>query len=209
MSKQLSLPARIIIEKVIQSVYIRKGLKLQPSLFLLDFLEVFLLDFIVLTIKQMAVTIARKASERSFVEQCTIFWRIIQEKMEIPEQRERIYLDGLKDIGKGKYITSLKNAAGKSIIEVKWVKLSGEPNFITQVVRKNGGIDRNYYHKNRRQCKQIANNNHGKSTAHPYGKHGEHGEHAHDYIYSDRENLLERPIRELTDAECKENGDIL
>ena len=126
--------------------------------------------------------------------------------MELLEQRERIYLDGLKDIGKGKYTTGLKNAVGKSIIEVKRNSLKGEPNSITQKVSKKGGIERNYYDENGRQYKQIANNNHGNSKMHPYGKKGEH---SHDYVYDEKGNLIDRPIRELSADERKENGDIL
>ena len=53
--------------------------------------------------------------------------------------------------------------------------------------------------------KQISNNNHGKPKQHSYGIHVEH---AHDYTY-DEEGHIHRSIRELTDEERKENGDIL
>lgn len=100
----------------------------------------------------------------------------------------------------------LKNAAKKSIIEVERTELTGEPNSITQVTNKKGGIDRNYYDESGKQTKQISNNDHGHPKSHDYG---EHGEHAHDYIYDDSGNLVGRPIRELNDEERKENGDIL
>lgn len=100
----------------------------------------------------------------------------------------------------------LKNAVGKSIIEVEHTKLTGEPNSITQITHAKGGIDRNYYDESGRQTKQISNNDHGFPNIHNYG---EHGEHAHDYIYDDSGNLIDRPIRELNDKERKENGDIL
>ncbi len=100
----------------------------------------------------------------------------------------------------------LKNAAGKSIIKVAHTSLTGKPNSISQITNKNGGIDRNYYDESGRQKKQISNNGHGHPKAHKYGKHGEH---AHDYIYDDSGNLIDRPIRELNDKERKENGDIL
>lgn len=105
-----------------------------------------------------------------------------------------------------KHDNSLKNAAGKDIITVKHVELSGTPNSITQIKRKNGGIDRNYYDNLGRQSKQISNNDHGQPVQHPYG---EHGEHAHDYIYDNDGKLTGRPVRELTLVERKENGDIL
>lgn len=39
--------------------------------------------------------------------------------------------------------------------------------------------------------------------------YGKNGEHAHDYVYDDNGHLLERPHRELTEKERKENADIL
>ena len=101
---------------------------------------------------------------------------------------------------------TLKNALGKVIIPVEHVDINGPPNGITQVKRKNGGIDRNYYDKNGRQVTQISNYDHGKPGKHVYGKHGEH---AHDYIYDETGKLQARPIRELTEKERKENGDFL
>ncbi len=134
------------------------------------------------------------------------------EKMKLPEQKTRIMQDGLK----GRFIptkaelekivpTTLKNAAGQDIIEVKRTTLTGTPNSITQLTSKRGGIERNYYDENGKQYKQISNNNHGNAKMHPYGKNGEH---AHDYVYKDGK-LIERPTRELTENERKENEDIL
>lgn len=100
----------------------------------------------------------------------------------------------------------LKNADGKSIIEVVKTSLTGQPNSISQVTNAKGGIDRNYYDESGRQTKQISNNDHGHPKGHNYG---EHGEHAHDYIYDDSGKLVGRPIRGLNDTERKENGDIL
>lgn len=100
----------------------------------------------------------------------------------------------------------LKNAAGQSIIKVTSTSLTGKPNSITQVTNRKGGIDRNYYGDTGRQIKQISNNDHGHPKSHKYGKHGEH---AHDYIYDDDGKLMGRPIRELSEKERKENGDIL
>lgn len=54
--------------------------------------------------------------------------------------------------------------------------------------------------------KQISNNDHGHPKQHGFGKHGEH---AHDYIYDENGDLIERPIRDLTDEEREENDDIL
>ena len=100
----------------------------------------------------------------------------------------------------------LKNAIGKHIIRAKHTELLGSPNSITQVTNKNGGIDRNYYDESGRQYKQICNNDHGNPKHHDYG---EHGEHAHDYIYDDSGELLDRSTRKLNDEERKENDDIL
>lgn len=125
-------------------------------------------------------------------------------KMGLDEHRNRVTVDGLKDIGHNKY--TLKNAVGKPIIEVKKTLLRGEPNSITQLVSKKGGIERNYYDETGRQYKQVANNNHGKPKAHPFGVHGEH---AHDYVYDEEGHLVSRKIREMNKIEREENGDIL
>lgn len=123
--------------------------------------------------------------------------------MKLPQQKDRIFQDGL---GRIKMAPPLKNAAGQSIIRTSKTTLKGPPNSITQKENAKGGIDRNYYGSESRQVKQISNNNHGNSKAHPYGKNGEH---AHDYLYDEDGNLIRRTIRELTDAEREENGDIL
>lgn len=139
-------------------------------------------------------------------------YKDFSEKMKLPEQKERIMQDGLR----GHFMptkaelekitpSTLKNAAGQDIIEVKKTTLTGNPNSITQLTGKKGGIERNYYDENGRQYKQISNNNHGNAKMHPYGKNGEH---AHDYKYEDGK-LISRPTRELTENERKENEDIL
>lgn len=115
-------------------------------------------------------------------------------------------IDENKKVAKVRNSNTLKNAAGKAIINVDHVLLRGEPNSITQIKRKNGGIDRNYYDSSGRQYKQISNHNHGQPKQHPYG---EKGEHAHDYIYDENGDLSGRPVRELTQTERKENGDFL
>ncbi|MFV0344219.1 MAG: phage minor capsid protein [Anaerocolumna sp.] len=131
-------------------------------------------------------------------------------KMGLPQQRERIYSDGLGRMSnsniKSKKITSgLKNAAGNSIIRVDNISLTGEPNSITQKVSAKGGIERNYYNESGKQYKQISNNNHGNTKKHPYGKNGEH---AHDYSY-DKDGNVKRSTRDLTNQEREENTDIL
>ena len=100
----------------------------------------------------------------------------------------------------------LQNAVGERIIKVNHVELFGVPNTITQITNKKGGIDRNYYGSDGKQTKQISNNDHGYQKTHRYG---EYGEHAHDYIYDDSGELIERTTRELSSKERKENDDIL
>ena len=134
------------------------------------------------------------------------------QRMGLPQQKQRIMQDGLR----GRFTpiktelkkmapSTLKNAVGQDIIEVKRATLIAEPNSITQVTKKKGGIERNYYDQNGRQYKQVSNNNHGNAKMHLYGKNGEH---AHDYVYEEGK-LIDRPTRELTEDERKENEDIL
>ena len=101
---------------------------------------------------------------------------------------------------------TLTNAAGQRIIRVQRVNLQTTPNSITQRENAKGGIDRNYYGPDGKQIKQISNNDHGHAQAKKYGKNGEH---AHDYVYDEKGNLIDRPMRELTDQERKDNADFL
>ncbi len=100
----------------------------------------------------------------------------------------------------------LKNSIKQPIIKAKHISIEGPANSIIEKTNKNGGIDRNYYNEDGKQSKQISNHNHGNPKNHDYG---EHGEHAHDYIYDENGNLVDRTIRELSDEERKENSDIL
>ena len=101
---------------------------------------------------------------------------------------------------------TLTNTAGQTIIKVSKSNITGPRNGITQKTSAKGGIDRNYYGPDGRQTKQISNNGHGHKVEEALGKHGEH---AHDYIFDAEGHLCGRPSRELTDAERKENSDIL
>ena len=156
---------------------------------------------------EMAVII-KKARYQGQMQNYTAF----SQRMGLPQQKQRIMQDGLR----GRFTpiktelekmapSTLKNAVGQDIIEVKRATLIAEPNSITQVTKKKGGIERNYYDQNGRQYKQVSNNNHGNAKMHPYGKNGEH---AHDYVYEEGK-LIDRPTRELTEDERKENEDIL
>lgn len=102
--------------------------------------------------------------------------------------------------------TVIKNANGQYVKIVQHTSLTYKPNAITQKANKKGGIDRNYYDESGRQFKQISNNGHGHKTEEALGKHGEH---AHDYLLDEQGNLRHLEARELTNAERKENDDIL
>lgn len=91
------------------------------------------------------------------------------------------------------------------IISVDRITTTGEPNSITELTRKHGGKDRNFYGADGKQVKQISNYDHGKPKRHPFGKHGEH---AHDYTYDENGKMTRGKARELTIEERKENGDL-
>ncbi len=65
--------------------------------------------------------------------------------------------------------------------------------------------DRTFYDAEGRMIRQISNGPHGNPQKHPFGQHGEH---AHDILWEDGV-IIDRPVRELTDEERKENADIL
>ena len=131
-------------------------------------------------------------------------------ELEQLKRREKyLGLDKAKDFGEfqQRYLDSfLTNAAGQRIMKVNHVNLYEAPNSITQKENAKGGIDRNYYDANGRQFKQISNNDHGHPQAKKYGRNGEH---AHDYVYNEKGSLMDRPMRELTDQERKDNADFL
>lgn len=101
--------------------------------------------------------------------------------------------------------STLTNAVGQRIIKAKKTAPTGTPDTITQVVSANGGISRNYYDHQGRWAKQVTNNDHGNPKQHPFGQRGEH---THDIVWKDGK-ITDRPIRELTSQERKENADIL
>ncbi len=65
--------------------------------------------------------------------------------------------------------------------------------------------DRTFYDAEGRVIRQVSNGPHGNPQKHSFGQHGEH---AHDILWEDGV-IIERPVRELTDEERKENADIL
>lgn len=137
-------------------------------------------------------------------------WALGEKELEqLKSRAEYLELDKAKDFGEfqPRYLDSfLTNAAGQPIMKVDHVNLYEAPNSITQKENAKGGIDRNYYDANGRQFKQISNNDHGHPKAKRYGKNGEH---AHDYVYNEKGSLIDRPMRELTDQERKDNADFL
>lgn len=137
-------------------------------------------------------------------------WALGEKELEqLKSRAEYLELDKAKDFGEfqQRYLDSfLTNAAGQPIMKVDHVNLYEAPNSITQKENAKGGIDRNYYDANGRQFKQISNNHHNHQRAKKYGKSGEH---AHDYVYDEKGNLIDRPMRELTDQERKDNADFL
>lgn len=101
---------------------------------------------------------------------------------------------------------TLTNAAGQTIIKVNKSDINGPRNGIKQKTNAKGGIDRNYYGPDGRQTRQISNNGHGHKVEEALGLHGEH---AQDYVTNEKGVLVHGKARELTDAERKENSDIL
>lgn len=127
-------------------------------------------------------------------------------------QRERMMVEGFRRVKtldkpkKSDIMGVTTNAAGKTVNIVRGTEIHGEPNSITQVINKKGGIDRNFYDENGNQRLQISNNGHGHKKEEAIGLHGEH---AHDYYLDQNGELKHGNARELTDSEREENGDML
>lgn len=70
-----------------------------------------------------------------------------------------------------------------------------------------GKVDiRTYYDSRGFKHREIHTNDHGNQKQHPFGNHGEH---AHIYVWDADGTLNIRAVRNLTDAERKENVNIL
>ena len=81
-----------------------------------------------------------------------------------------------------------------------------KPFAVVDTLSRNGKQhDRTFYDSDGRMTRQISNGPHGNPKKHPFGQHGEH---AHDILWKDGV-IVDRPVRELTDEERKENADIL
>lgn len=81
-----------------------------------------------------------------------------------------------------------------------------EPNSVIDHA-KNGKVDiRTFYDGTGLKQKDVHTTNHGNPKTHPYGKNGEH---IHEYEWDSNGDLKNKTMRELTQTERKENGDIL
>lgn len=143
------------------------------------------------------------------IKQKTAEYRDFCKTCGVPASTSRLrYECGTSDLRKTKAWKSFDNIVKVSkndIINVEKTSLYERSNSITQEILKSGGVNRNYYDNEGKQIKQISNHNHGNAKHHPFG---EKGEHVHDYIW-EAGKLIERPARELTEEERKENSDIL
>lgn len=153
-------------------------------------------------------TVARSSGDdvlrrqaQSKITQYTAAYKRVSDASGLKTRFERTFVSGFKDVK----LPSLTNAAGRDIIEVGKASVTAEPNTITQIVTKTGGISRNYYDATGKWSKQITNNNHGNAKQHPFGLKGEH---AHDIVW-DGDKVVDRRVRELSEEERKENADIL
>ena len=143
-------------------------------------------------------------------------------------RRQRDFLEqtGLKAdgtrvaVGKGstpkeaeKYSQYRYNKNGTIVVTDDWTKkehpkVSAEykPYAVVDVLSQKGKqTDRMYYDADGRQLRQVSTGAHGNPKRHPYGRNGEH---AHDIIWKDGK-IVDRPARELTEQERKENANIL
>lgn len=81
------------------------------------------------------------------------------------------------------------------------------PNSVVDHKNEKGAVDsRSFYGESGMKEKDIHTGNHGNPKMHPFGKHGEH---AHDYVWGKDGRLISKTPRDLTNAERKDNGDIL
>ena len=82
-------------------------------------------------------------------------------------------------------------------------------NAIIETREMKGGheqVNRTFYDSEGKMFRQVHTGAHGNLKDHPYGKNGEH---KHEYVWNDDGTLKERKTGELSEADRKENGDIL
>ena len=112
-----------------------------------------------------------------------------------------------------KYSQYRYNKNGTIVVTDDWTKKEHpkvfaeyKPYAVVDVLsQKEKQTDRMYYDADGRQMRQVSSGAHGNPKRHPYGRNGEH---AHDIIWKDG-IITDRPARELTEQERKENADIL
>ena len=137
--------------------------------------------------------------------------RVAVGKGSTPKEAERVALLKQKEIEK--YSQYRYNKNGTIVVTDDWTKkehpkVSAEykPYAVVDVLSQKGKqTDRMYYDADGRQLRQVSTGAHGNPKRHPYGRNGEH---AHDIIWKDGK-IVDRPARELTEQERKENAKIL
>lgn len=137
--------------------------------------------------------------------------RVAVGKGSTPKETERVALLKQKEIEK--YSQYRYNKNGTIVVTDDWTKkehpkVSAEykPYAVVDVLSQKGKqTDRMYYDADGRQLRQVSTGAHGNPKRHPYGRNGEH---AHDIIWKDGK-IVDRPARELTEQERKENANIL
>ena len=112
-----------------------------------------------------------------------------------------------------KYSSVRYNKNGTVVVTDDWtskghtsIPQKFRPNAVLDTVSQRGAQrDRSFYNADGRLHRQVSSGPHSNPKRHPYGANGEH---AHDIIWKNGQ-IVGRPARDMTEAERKENGDIL
>lgn len=139
-------------------------------------------------------------------------------KMNLPEQRQRIYYDMRGRVAPSNVARKSKiryNQNGTTKITDDWkdktharIPKNYFKNAVIETREKKGNsvqINRTFYDEKGQMRKQIHSGNHKNPKQHPYGINGEH---AHDYEWKD-DKIVNRTTRELDEGERRENNDII
>lgn len=139
-------------------------------------------------------------------------------KMNLPEQRQRIYYDmrgrvAPSNVARKSKIRYNQNSTTKITDDWKDKTHARIPknyfkNAVIETREKKGNsvqINRTFYDEKGQMRKQIHSGNHKNPKQHPYGINGEH---AHDYEWKD-DKIVNRTTRELDEGERRENNDII
>lgn len=141
-------------------------------------------------------------------------YKAVSEVSGLKQRAERMVVEGYRtEKNLDLYSKVRYNKDGTVVVTDDWTGKSHPhlsptymPNAVVDTLSQNGRQhDRSFYDANGRQVKQISNGPHGNPKRHPYGQQGEH---AHDIIWEDGK-IVDRPVREITEQERKENADIL